>query len=48
MGDQMARTVNMLMRCDACNALWNIDDDPESCVCDDDFHWFLIVEDEDE
>lgn len=55
MGDRMARTVgddtprnaSLFIHCNECNAVWEVDNDPESCTCSDDVGWsLLVVEDE--
>jgi len=36
----------MLIHCFYCGNVWDIDHDPDSCTCDSDDDWNLIVIDE--
>lgn len=38
----------MLIHCLYCNEVWDIDHDPDSCTCDSDADWNLVVVDLDD
>jgi hypothetical protein len=40
--------VQMLIHCLACNQVWDLDHDPESCECNSDADWNLVVVEEDD
>lgn len=40
--------VQMLIHCNECNQVWDIDNDPESCTCSDDVGWQLVVIEDDD
>jgi hypothetical protein len=38
--------VQMIVHCLWCNAVWDVDHDPESCMCGTDVDWVLTVVDD--
>jgi hypothetical protein len=38
--------VRMFIKCELCGQSWDIDHDPDSCICDDDVEWKLVVLDD--
>lgn len=44
----MTDEVQMIIQCLHCLACWDIDHDPDSCLCDTDADWTLVVIDDNE
>lgn len=40
--------VQMMIRCDYCLNAWDIDHDPDSCTCNSDINWQLMVIEQDD
>jgi hypothetical protein len=39
----MTDDVTLMIRCDRCEQAWEIDYEPETCECDSDNEWELLV-----